>query len=610
MSISSMQNLVAAIQRFEDMGDQGVSIPGSASAPGALDGRSISFDNNSVQAQRQREILDGLVQTVRDTRGMDSGAERFVAQAFNSMSDSGVRSLSGREVAAVLSAALHGMEDFDAALRTGAIGHSEGLLGPAESRRVLEQFAAYIDGRPLDDIQESELPPAVAALSREQIQSFVAENTTRITPAAAPAPAAAAGVVAPSAEQAPLPTFAEALDALRVLRDRPEFGGAPHYDNGEPHQDAEARKFFGITYEAAYTYCSAKATDSKTLFPSFWKFCADIFRPRSMGNAPGELTNFERSFFTVTAAAALYTHREAISAAYARGAQAGDDALRSLTRLVPHTHTVGGPVLMARYAHEYPENFLRAFAEARTANRLEEFFITVNRDACLNARITTINSYLENRILARETAEAAAAAAATGAQQTEDPEARRVASRATSISDACAEALDAWIMTLPEEKREGPYNMDDLRAYLLGREDLAGREFTNIRGGNSRQVGERIAGFSMITAEALDSMVFPYFQRVESITFEDRFTSLGYMCEQIIAVQLGDKGEIRSNWANLRAYLLGLEELAGRAFANTDSNGKLAQGVSSITPEALDSMVLPYLRGIGMEFRDAPPSEA
>ena len=114
----------------------------------------------------------------------------------------------------------------------------------------------------------------------------------------------------------------------------------------------------------------------------------------------------------------------------------------------------------------------------------------------------------------------------------------------------------------------------------------------------------------MITAEALDSMVFPYFQRVESITFEDRFTSLGYMCEQIIAVQLGDKGEIRSNWANLRAYLLGLEELAGRAFANTDSNGKLAQGVSSIPPEALDSMVLHYLRGIGMEFRDAPPSEA
>ncbi|MDR2504253.1 MAG: hypothetical protein LBD82_07745 [Deltaproteobacteria bacterium] len=643
----AVQTLVNRIISYEAMGDAPlVSFPDT----GTLQGREARA---AAISEVQHAALSQAVFDIGGVRGIEDRAGAVDVE-ISTMSEYGRRPLTGREMAGVLTPELFASEAFQDAVAAGAIAGD--TLSPEGTRQILEQFRAYLMTHPEDDIKENELPPGINRVPEAALREFV-ESSTVVTPANnadnagnvnsvannaannvdtanntnnvdaadnnsvdaadladpdAPAHDEQEVRTAANGEQYTLDRNGKMLglqeatmeDVYAALAERSEqYGGAPHYADGVPRLTTDARRtFWGTSYETMYTYCQNKANDPKTWFPNFWKNLTDFYRPQNVTNmeSGGALTAYEERYTFLESVGRLQNYQNDIQAAYARGDEAGDDMLTTLTRLTPHTRANGGGRIIATSLREYESTFLRAFAEARAENRLDEFFDHALDGACFPARSRAMNDFADEGALRRldaarvEAQERARLAAVEELLQLEGAVGQKEEELNTAMANAQSLTAAADAPDAPPEARAAA-EAAQTEADRLKDETNALRANFAERQNTLAADAAAAAALEAARQRQLDRMT-PVSEIIEAA--HQTWSSL-QMANDLNAPPV--------SWLDLRAHLMA-EGRSEREFGNFDiMENKSKPGFVKMTEEWLDANAYEYFKGVlDYNFFDGP----
>lgn len=354
MSQIDMARLVSMARALEDRGDAPVVQAQTSGKLGALDVVSASAE----QARADAELARSVISLVRDTAGMGGAQADLAERSFGELLASG-QPLSGRDVAAVVTAAVHSLQmelDADA------------------GRKTLEEFAAAMASAPLNTLDDASLPPDLPRVNARQAAHFVAGHLE--APAENP----------PRAESParPAPEMDEARNDLEQFRSR--LGGSPHYPDGRPSYEPSSKTFFGIPLESCRAWCQERI-DRSTVGKSFWKAVG-----RAFGLSETPLTPFERAALYMESMRALAVHRDRLADAFRRDASEGSRLMGALTRLACHPAANGGSEGMIRNIDEGLELFRTQYENAKLQGQLEDFFAALG-GVCFENRMTMLQEY-------------------------------------------------------------------------------------------------------------------------------------------------------------------------------------------------------------------------
>ncbi|WP_458401003.1 hypothetical protein [Mailhella sp.] len=350
MSQISMESMVGMIRTFETLGEAAV-----VESSGKLDGRDAA-QVRTDQAKANENLIRNILDDVRKTQGMGAAQVTLAEQAFGELAASG-DPLQGREVAAVLTTLVHSVQME---------------LDPEAGLKELEDFAKTLQSAPLHELDEASFSADLPRVSHEQVEAFVAANTTVES---APASLAASQT---------LTKIDEAVADLQPFKDA--MGGAPHYPLGRPCYDADSKKFFGIPMEACQTWCR-KQIENATFGKPFWTFVGKLF-----GVSSSPETSYERVSLYLESMKRLAANRDQIVAALREDASQGSRFLSTTTRLAAHVSTNGVDATIATI-----DSALGMFASqyelAKQRGKLQDFFEHALRGVCFEDRTRQLQEY-------------------------------------------------------------------------------------------------------------------------------------------------------------------------------------------------------------------------
>jgi hypothetical protein len=288
----------------------------------------------------------------------------IAARCFGDLAGSGAP-LTAREAAAVLHSVIH-IVQADLDFPTG--------------ERTLEEFAAYLQSAPLDELREADCPRQLEAVDSGQTAAFIARNTIEppvevAPPETPPDSPAVTGVRA-------------AIEELQGFRDA--LGGAPHYATGErPGHVREHRTFFGIPQEACRAW--SEKTIAHHWVPQFlWKAIG-----RAFGVSDTPPTRYEDVSLQLDSLRLLAEHRDHLADRFRQDPAAARAEFGALTRLMAHMDQNGGPEGMIRAIDAYLELFLGLYEDARAKGQLElgVFFQEALTGVCMENRFSNMQEY-------------------------------------------------------------------------------------------------------------------------------------------------------------------------------------------------------------------------
>ncbi|MCL1916593.1 MAG: hypothetical protein FWG17_07835 [Desulfovibrionaceae bacterium] len=356
MSNVSMTNLVSAIRGFENLGDTAVVTAG-------LGGHTISVDN-SPQAGVQAAILRNALDMIRETEGLGERGASFVESCFGNITAGG-EPITGREVAAVLTAAVH-------ALQTE-------LSFPA-GEKTLEEFAAYVQSAPLHELKEADLPQNLAAVNPQQIAAFVERHTVELD-------------VAPPVSSADSQAARDVREAIEDLQNfRNAMGGSPQFGNERPSYEPSTRIILGMPRETWQNYCQAKM-DQKSFPQFFWKALGKAF------GCEAKPTKYEDVSLQLESLRLLAENRDSLVREFRSDVDAGKTALQLTTRLAGHPELMPASQRaegMVSSIDGYLELFTALYHDAKGKGNLEQFFNEALHGCCMPDRLTKLQNYAQN----------------------------------------------------------------------------------------------------------------------------------------------------------------------------------------------------------------------
>ncbi|MDR2891992.1 MAG: hypothetical protein LBV80_02750 [Deltaproteobacteria bacterium] len=357
-STPNMTNLVSAIRGFENMGDAPVVSTGSAN----LEGREISADN-SPRAKAEAEVLGNIINTIRQTEGLGDSAASFVQSSFGDIT-AGNRPITGREVAAVLTAAVHGLEME--------------LSFPA-GEKTLEEFAALLQNTRLDDLKFSALPQNLEAVNLQQATAFMEKNISTVTETVVPPP-----VISDTAR-----TIHSAIEDLQQFKEA--LGGSPHYGNNRPTHSDEIKFFGRRPIESCRVWCQERI-DKNTLFlRPIWKAIGNYF-----GLGDTRQTQYEEVSLRLESLRLLAEHRDSLALGFQEDIKDGLFNFCKTTRMLCHPELQSaddqaGGIIEAM--DSYLVMFSDVYKDAKENGTLEKFFSKAFTGVCMEARFSDLTEY-------------------------------------------------------------------------------------------------------------------------------------------------------------------------------------------------------------------------
>ena len=360
-----MTDFVASIRAFEHMGDTPLAV--DRQRPASALGHSFALSDPEQQAQTG--LINTILKDIRNTQGLDASHASFAERYFGDLAAKGIP-ITGMAVAKGLSALVHNLQ----------------MQGSSEVMKMsLEQFAAYLGSRPESTLVEADIDPNVCHASDAQLAAVIEGNTEVI---AVSSPGQGAGEADP--------VFARAQDFLLDMKDA--LGGSPNFPNGPPHFSSESRRFVtGSTHETMAGFFQQWADDPNARFPALWSRVASFFR-----GTPQPLSAYEQLYLNIESLRLLSENYETIKAAYERSAAEGDEALKSITRLTPHSEQNGG----ASGAMEMIDGMLHMFRETYAVAEQEgtqyDFCTEALSDACMPDRHRTLAAHYTRTVLNAE----------------------------------------------------------------------------------------------------------------------------------------------------------------------------------------------------------------
>jgi len=355
MSNVPMTNLVSAIRDFESMGEATV-------VTARLGGHEISLDS-STKAKAEAETLRNVIDMVRKTEGLGDGSAGFVESCFGNITAGG-EPITGREVAAVLTAAVH-------ALQTE--------MSISLEEKTLEEFAAYVQSAPLHALQEGDLPQNLVALTPQQVADFVERHAVEV---AAPPPASSTDTQAAR-------DVREAIDGLQNFKNA--MGGSPKFGNQRPSYEPSTRIILGMPRETWLGWFQ-KTIDQEWFPQFFWK---------ALGNAVGlgaRATQYEDVSLQLESLRLLAEKRDSLVQEFRNDVSAGKTALQVVTRLACHPELMPASQRaegMVSAIDGYLELFSALYNDAKEKGNLAQFFGEALQGLCMDARFTHLQEYAQ-----------------------------------------------------------------------------------------------------------------------------------------------------------------------------------------------------------------------
>ncbi len=349
--------LISLTRSLEALGDSAVVQP-QTTERGESFGHSVSADTSAV-AKANEQVAQNVLSMIRESKLGDKYAS-LAERCFGDLASAG-QPLTGREVAALLTAVIHSVEcdlDFPAGEKT------------------LEEFAAFLKSAPLDRLQEGGVPEDLGRVNPEQAVAFVERSTVVDTPPVT------APQISPATE-----TAHQAIEDLQQFKDA--LGGSPHYPDRRPSYAPDTKTFFGIPRESCQEWFRNVPLEKGWVPQFFWKAVAGAFGV-SKDTAP---TRYESVSLYLESIRLLAENRDKIAANLRAGTESGGLMFSSLTRLACHIGENGGPEGMIRNMDAMLELFKSQYEHAKSSGTLQDFFDGALHGVCFENRFSNLQEY-------------------------------------------------------------------------------------------------------------------------------------------------------------------------------------------------------------------------
>jgi hypothetical protein len=325
--------------------------------------------DNSHQALANEAVAQEIVAMIRENPQMGDRPADAAQAAFGELGRSGTPT-TGREAAVVLTSVIHTLQEE---------------LSFQAGEQTLEDFAAFLQQRPLHLLREEDTPARIGEVNPEQAAAFVERNVH--VDVEAPAPPAA------PQENSAVRVVGRATESLQEYREA--MGGAPNYPDRRPTREPDPRTFFGIPIESCRDWCRQVPLKNNWIPQWFWKAVAHGF---GVSEASTE-TPYEDASLSLESIRNMAENRDRFAAAFQRDPDEGICLFRSATRWTAHMGDNGGPDGMIRNIDAYLELFAALYENAEADGTLETFFREALTGVCFEHRFANLQQYAQQHPL-------------------------------------------------------------------------------------------------------------------------------------------------------------------------------------------------------------------
>jgi hypothetical protein len=270
-----------------------------------------------------------------------------------------------------------------AAAMTAAV---EGLQAEKSAgEKTLEEFAAYMQSAPLDELKQKDAPKNLDALNPQQIENFVEQNTVPVDPPPQLTPSTAAAQTA--------------LDIKDAVEELQQFkaalgGSAAKYNGQRPAHGASTRMFMGRPGESCQIW--VRGTIQDKWFPEFfWNAMGKYFE------VDVNISQYDKASLYLDSMRLLAENRDMLEQAFIDDLSKGGITFSKVTRLAGHPDLQ--PIIvgeensqakgMMRIIDSYLELFSALYKDAKEKETLEQFFSEALNGVCMEARIGFLQAY-------------------------------------------------------------------------------------------------------------------------------------------------------------------------------------------------------------------------